>query len=299
MKKVLVTGGTGFIGVPVVNELVKRGYEVHLVSPFDETTGQAHQIHQLSLMDYGKLSKFLQAHKFEGLVHLAWFTGAKCHSSDVNVDWTLASLHLLQGFVQNGGRKFLGAGSVSEYDFSHGYLQENKTPLTSPSIYGQCKASLFNIGGIYCQQNSVDFKWARIFNLYGPKEKTTRLMPSVMISMLKGEDVKVSDCVKVQDYLHVYDTARGIVDLFDSQVQGAVNISSGLPVRLRTIVERIAELTAFKGKILWGSIPISFEDPFVAGSNERLVREVGWTQQIDLNAGLQMTIDWWKDNLNV
>lgn len=113
--------------------------------------------------------------------------------------------------------------------------------------------------------------------------------------MLKGEDVKVSDCRKFQDYLHVSDTARGVADLFESNFSGAVNICSASPVCLRKIVETIAELTAFKGKILWGAIPSSFEDPLVAGTNQRL-REIGWQQQLSLEQGLQQTINWWREH---
>ena len=119
-------------------------------------------------------------------------------------------------------------------------------------------------------------------------------MPSVINSCLKGEDVKVSDCLKFQDYLHVEDTARGIVDVFEADIQGAVNICSGKPVQLRTIVEKIAQLTNFKENILWGAIPAAFGDDLVAGNNEKL-KSTGWTQKYSLDEGLKMTIEWWKD----
>lgn len=299
MKKVLVTGGTGFIGQPVVNELVKRGYEVHvLTSWLKQGKSSAAIFHQLNLLNFAQVRAFLQDNKFDGIVHLAWLsaTGAHAHAANENVSWTIASLNLLQGYVELGGRKFLGAGTMSEYDFSHGYLREGATPLTSKFLYGQCKASIYNIGQAYSSQNGVDFKWARIFNLYGPHEKEARLIPAVITASLKGEDIRVSDCIKFQDYLHVFDAATGVVDLFESNVQGAVNICSGAPVRLRTIVEKIVELTAFKGKVLWGAIPSYFEDLVITGCNMRLIKEVGWKQQIELNNGLQMAIDWWKES---
>ena len=118
-------------------------------------------------------------------------------------------------------------------------------------------------------------------------------MPSVINSCLKGEDVKVSDCLKFQDYLHVEDTARGIVDVFESNLEGAVNICSGQPVQLRTIVNKIAELTNFNGKILWGAIPAAFGDDLVVGNNEKL-KSIGWTPKYSLEEGLKMTIEWWR-----
>lgn len=297
MKKVLLTGATGFIGRNALFELIERGYTVYAPSTsmsLPEIKGLI-QI-ELNLFDNNAVEKFLEENKFENLIHLAWYTGPKCHSSDLNLDWTTVSLNLLKAFQKNGGKKILFAGSMSEYDFSYGYLKEGLTPLTNPSLYGRCKSSLFEIASTFAKQTDMDFKWARIFNLYGPFEKKSRLMPSVICSILNNEDVKVSDCKKTQDYLHVYDTARGIVELFESNVQGAVNISSGTPANLRLIVEKIVELMDFKGKVLYGAIPTNFDDPFVVGCNERLTNEVGWEQKFDLEEGLKETIDWWRNN---
>ena len=120
-------------------------------------------------------------------------------------------------------------------------------------------------------------------------------MPSVINSCLKGEAVRVSDCLKYQDYLHVEDTAGGIVDVFESDLQGAVNICSGKPVQLRYIVNKIAELTNFEGEILWGAIPAAFGDDLVVGNNDKL-KSIGWKPKYTLEEGLQSTIEWWKEH---
>lgn len=170
---------------------------------------------------------------------------------------------------------------------------EDETPTDPKTMYGNSKNAVYNIAKVFCSQNSVAFKWPRIFNLYGPNEKPQRLVPSVINSCLKGEDVKVSDCLKYQDYLHVEDTARAIVSVLESDLEGAVNICSGNPVQLRRIVSLIAELTDFKGKILWGAIPAAFEDNLVVGNNEKL-KSIGWTPKYSLEEGLLATINWWK-----
>lgn len=295
-EKVLVTGGTGFIGRNVVDELIKRGYEVHsLVYPPFAPEKDGLVQYEMNLLDKEVLEEFFKNHSFENLIHLAWYVGPKCHVHDLNLDWTIATLNLLKFFKESGGKKFLGAGTISEYEYKYGYLVEDQTPTDPQTLYGNSKNAIFNIAKVYCKQNNIDFKWPRIFNLYGPAEKPQRLMPSVINSCLKGEDVKVSDCLKFQDYLHVEDTARGIVDVFESDIHGAVNICSGKPVQLRTIVEKIAELTDFKGNILWGAIPAAFGDDLVAGSNEKL-KSIGWKPKYDLETGLIQTINWWREN---
>ena len=200
---------------------------------------------------------------------------------------------------ENGGKKILFAGSISEYDFEYGYFKEDLTPLDNKSLYGQSKAALFNVARTYCGQNEIDFKWARIFNLYGRFERPERLMPYVITSMLKGEDVKVSPCTKYQDYLYLKDVSKAIVKFFESDVQGAVNICSGEPVQLKTIVEKIKELTNFSGKILYGVIPAGFEDPVVVGDCLKLKNEVKWTPEYSLDDGLTECVEWWRGQINV
>lgn len=297
MKKIFVTGGSGFIGNYVLKELLVRDYDIHIATHTSRpSVPQEITQHRLDLMSKEQVISFFNEHQFDTLCHLAWYTGSKCHSSNSNIDWSIASLTLLKAFAESGGRHFLGAGSVSEYDFAYGYLREDETPLASPSLYGQCKASLYNMGKRYCLQNDITFQWARIFNLYGPNEKPTRLMPSVINAILRDEAVRVSDCLKYQDYLHVMDTARAIVAVLESPVQGAVNICSGAPTQLRVIVKTIAQLLHYTKPIQWGAIPSAFGDSLVVGNNERLVQEVGWEQKIPLEEGLQMTINWWREH---
>lgn len=298
MKKILITGASGFIGRQVTKEMIKRGYVVYAPSITPTLPPQKDLIQdELDFFDTDALSAYLRKHQFENLIHLAWYVGPKCHMSAGNIDWLCLSLKLLKLFAENGGKTFLGAGSVSEYDFSYGLLQENRTPLANASLYGQAKAALYNTGKIFCKQNGIAFKWARIFNLYGPHERLARLMPSVICSMLKNEAVKVSPCSKFLDYLHVEDTASAIAQFFASDVTDAVNICSGKPIQLRYMVEEMARLTNFKGKILWGALEENFADPVIVGSNTRLTQEVGWTPAYSLQSGLIQTINWWKEHL--
>lgn len=297
-KKVLITGGTGFIGKNVVAELIKRGYEVHsLVFPPFAPEQKGLVQYEMNLMDSNAVDKFLSEHHFENLIHLAWYVGKGCHIADQNIDWTISTLNLLTSFQKYGGKTFVGAGTISEYEYKFGYLLEDETPTSPETLYGESKNSVYKIAKTFCKQHDMKFKWPRIFNLYGPNEKPQRLMPSVINSCLKGEDVKVSDCLKFQDYLHVEDTARGIVEVFESSLQGAVNICSGKPVQLRYIVNKIAELTNFKGNILWGAIPAAFGDEVVVGNNDKL-KSIGWSPKYTLDEGLQHTINWWKENNN-
>lgn len=297
MKKVLLTGSTGFIGSQVTAELLRRGYEVHALvyPPFAPEQPDLIQ-HEMNLLDNKAVDEFLSQHNFESLIHLAWYVGPKCQTSALNLDWLTASINLIKSFQKNGGKKVVATGSMSEYDFSYGWCKENDTPLKSLSLYGQSKAALYEVITKFAAYNDMSFTWLRLFNLYGPNEKSARLMPYVINTMLKNEDVKVSPCTQIQNYLHVKDAAKAIVKCFESDITGAINICSDQAIRLRDIVEKIAEYIDFKGQILWGAIPASFEQQFVSGDNTRLIKEVGWEQEISLAEGLKDTINWWRNN---
>lgn len=294
MKEVLVTGHTGFMGTAVTEELLARGWHVTGLSR-ERRLPEREGLRQvtLDLLDREAVSAFFRRQAFDAVIHLAWYIGPKCHGHDVNMAWLEASLHLLFCFQQAGGRVFQGCGTVSEYDFSWGYLSEDRTPLVNGSLHGACKAALYGTARAFCAGHGMTFKWPRPFNLYGPNERPSRLMPGVILSALRGEDIRVSECRQMLDYLYVGDTARGIVDIFESDATDAVNVCSGKPVQLRAVVERIAALTDFRGNIRWGAIPAAVEYPLIAGSNRKLAA-LGWEPKVSLEEGLKKTVEWWK-----
>ena len=296
-QKILLTGASGFIGSQVLAELLRRGHEVHALVHSGELPEQRGlTVHRLDLLDAAAVESFMAEQQFTHLLHLAWYVGTKCQMNDLNINWLVASLKLLLSFVHHGGEHFLGTGTCSEYEYKYGFMREDSTPTNSDTLYGNAKNSLYRTARIFCTQHNVHFQWTRIFNCYGPEENSKRLISSVILSCLRGEEVRVSHCMNFLDYLHVGDTARGIADVFESELTGAVNICSGKPVQLRSIVKHIVELTGFRGKIQWGAVPAAFDNEIVVGDNHKL-RSIGWQPQYGLINGLQDTINYWKEHV--
>lgn len=191
------------------------------------------------------------------------------------------------------------AGSCAEYDWRYGYCSEQVTPLTPSTLYGSCKHSLqIMLNAFAGQSPELSTAWGRVFFLYGPHEHPTRLVASVIGSLLKNEPARCSHGNQIRDFLHVRDVADAFTALLDADIGGPVNIGSGQPIAVKEIVHKIASRIGRPGLARLGALPAApNESPLVVADTRRLSEEVGWTPRYDLNGGLQQTISWWRDQI--
>jgi nucleoside-diphosphate-sugar epimerase len=296
MKRVLVTGASGFIGHHCIEPLLARGYEVVAVSSRPQPKDpRGVEWLRADLLEAGA-AKTLAAAKATHLLHLAWVVvPGKLISSPENFDWVRASMELVREFAERGGKRLAVCGSGYEYDCTYGHCSEETTPTAPSTVYGACKLALNLMVRAYAAPAGVSAAWGRAFFLYGPREHPQRLVSSVILSLLKGEPARCSHGRQVRDYMHVQDVADALVALLDSEVTGSVNVSSGRETTVGEIVSTIGRLLGRPELIQLGAIPTRADDlALVVGENRRLVSEVGWTQRYDLEPGLRHTIEWWR-----
>lgn len=300
MKKVLITGATGFIGRHCLPSLLEVGYEVHAVSSKTSRSKLPNVYwHQADLLDTERVSRLIAEVRPTQLLHFAWFTApGEYWNSLENLRWVRASLDLLQAFASYGGRRVVMAGTCAEYDWQYGYYSEQVTPLVPATLYGACKHSLQIMLEASARQIGLSAAWGRIFFLYGPHEHPDRLVSSVICSLLKGEPARCSHGNQIRDVLYVEDVAEAFVALLESSVLGAVNVASGYPVALRDIIYKIAEKLDRKDLIQLGVLPVSVDEPHLLVADvSRLTNEVGWLPKYNLDKGLEQAIAWWRSCL--
>ena len=232
-QKILLTGASGFIGSHVLEELLQSGYNEHVVVHCGKVSGHPSvTLHLLDLFDNAAAEKLVSEQRFTHLLHLAWYMGAGAHAHNLNMTWSASSLRLLESFARHGGTHFLGAGTCAEYEYKYGLMREDETPTNPSSLYGCCKNAFYRSARLFCVLNDIHFQWIRPFNCYGPgDEGSYRVIPSVIADCLRGNNVRVSECKNYKDFIYVKDAVRGIVDVVESPLSGAVNICSGLPVQ--------------------------------------------------------------------
>jgi nucleoside-diphosphate-sugar epimerase len=209
-----------------------------------------------------------------------------------------SSLELLEEFADQGGQRAVFTGSCAEYDWQDGLCSEATTVLRPTTTYGLCKhvlGELFN-HRVGREGSALSGAWARLFYLFGPREAPRRLLPSVVNSLLRGEQAHCSHAQQRRDYLFVADAADALVTLLESRVQGPINIASGEAPRVSEIIQRTAGKLAGQDLVRLGSLPTPDNDPpLIVADVERQSSELGWRPRWNLDNALDQTIAWWRD----
>ena len=299
MRRVLLTGASGFLGRHCLSALLLRGYEVHAVASPNHAppAGPSEALwHRADLLDRVETSALLVEIRPTHLLHCAWYAApGKYWTATENFRWVGAGQHLLKAFAGQGGQRVVGVGSCAEYDWSDGQCSELTTPLNPATTYGECKHAFQILLTAFSKQAKLSAAWGRLFLLYGPREPATRLVASVIQSVLQGQPALSTHGRQIRDFLYVQDAADALVALLDSNVEGAVNIASGKPVSVAEVIREIADQLERPNLVQLGALPAAEnEPPLVLADVARLRDEVGWSPRYDLASGLAETINWWR-----
>lgn len=301
MRKIILTGASGFIGRHCIKPLLECDYEVHALYSGTAPVLQAEGLywHKVDLLDEHATSDLLSKINATHMLHLAWYAEpGKFWESMLNKEWTQASLRLVEQFKNHGGERFVAAGTCAEYDWSDGVLNETKTAIKPGTLYGMCKAELFEKTREFCKQSKLSFAWGRIFWLYGPHEDKRRLVPYVINSLLSSEPANCSEGSQKRDFMHVQDVANAFVAVLNSNQEGAVNIGSGNAIAVKDIVKIIGEQTGKSEFIKLGAVQSGKDEaPSVVADTSLLCKDIGFRPLFSIDSGLLQTVNWWQSEL--
>jgi len=302
MKKVLVTGATGFIGRNCLPLLIKNGYEVHAISfRNDQVQNKNVFWYNADLLSKKESEDIISRVRPTHLLHLAWYTEHKKYWAALeNNIWVDVSFSLVEAFRENGGKRALIAGTCAEYDWNYGVCSEDSTPLAPASLYGTCRDKLRQKIEKYSKESSLSFAWARIFFVYGPGEHPSRLVSSVIASLLQGKKIACSEGSQKRDFLFVEDVAAAFFSILESNFCGAVNIGSGAAVAVKDVINTISRKIGRDDLIEFSKLPLPQNEPaLLIADTRKLEEEIGWHAKYDLNSGMDKTIEWWREHLKV
>ena len=261
--RILLTGATGFIGAHVARALIARGAQVHgLTLPGAPRVRLAEIASQLELIE-GDLSDAAWTRKTVGsiapdtVIHLAWFAEPRTYLRAVpeNLASLRGGMNLLEALADGGTcRRVVLAGTG---------LENLATP--QPTIYAAAKAAQHDLAMGF-GEGSMSAACAHIHYLYGPGEDERRVIPTVIRSLLRREQIDVTSGSQSRDYL---------------------------PVTLRDVFEEIARATGAADSLRIGALPDSESTGWPATGDPTALFATGWQPRFDLAQGIQETIAWW------
>lgn len=298
LMRVLLTGAGGFIGSHVARLLIARGEDVTAVlRPDGRRDRIADVVTDLSIVEADlnstDLRKLVVGAKPDLCIHLAWYVEPTRYLTAVQENLTSLATGARLLAALDGARcpRAVIAGTCLE----PGTLIAGQT-RGPETIYAAAKNALHQVG---MRLGHTDVACAHIFHLYGPGENRRRVVPSVIRSCLQGRAIDVTSGIQRRDFMHVEDVASGIISLANSDVQGSVDICSGVSTSLRQVFEAIGEETGRPELIGIGNRPHAPGEPReIAGDGSALLR-TGWQPGRTLRGGIADAVAWWRAHLDL
>ncbi|WFU05942.1 NAD(P)-dependent oxidoreductase (plasmid) [Rhizobium sp. CB3171] len=295
MKRVLVTGASGFFGRHCLNELLHRGYEVHACARhvLDQPGAKWHVV---DLIQPGAGAELVRRIRPTHLLHLAWDVSSGFWSAPDNISWVAATLSLMRAFHLSGGERFVAAGTCAEYDWTNlpDYVGEDarREPAT---FYGTAKENARRLIEGYSRETGFSFAWGVLFLSFGSHERAERLVPSIIRNLLAGRVAETTAGTQLRDFLDSREVAAAFSALVDCSVNGSVNIASGEARALRDVIQLLGRLMGRSDMLRLGALKGRPNEPQrLVADITRLRQEVGFVPRISLDQGLQDAISWWR-----
>ena len=241
--KVLVTGASGFVGQHVVSSLLKRGHSVTAVSRNQTKALGFSWFEHVSFVEYDihlpAVDLFKKFGYPEAIIHLAW-SGLPNYEDLFHFEKNLpADYSFLKALVEGGARHLLIAGTCLEYGMQSGALTETM-PTMPNNPYALAKDTLRKFLEKLQHKYPFILQWCRLFYMYGKGQNSKSLLAQLDNAISKGKSsFNMSGGEQLRDYLPVETVASRLVVLLEhSRLNGAINICSGNPISVRSLVEQ-------------------------------------------------------------
>lgn len=293
MKRVLVTGASGFLGRYSLPFLIHKGYEVHAISRLPQIA-LADRIHwhQVDLVHLDAVTELFNAVQPSHCLHLAWQPFSEVTSADDHNKWISIGLHLLHSFAQSGGKRMVAAGCAEEYGYQGLPCSESFTQTTPSSPLGVAKQKLQVHYDNLSTRLGVSTSWARMFQLFGPFEHPARFVPQALFHLFEEQHPDGLATEDERDFLYVKEAAMILVELLESNLTGPINIASGTELSKWSFVQSLAQLID-KEECL--SAPETLDEHMhLTAEINRLTYELKWEPKYTLEEALKETITFWQ-----
>jgi UDP-glucuronate decarboxylase len=307
MKKILITGGAGFLGSHLTERLLKEGHDVLVVDNYFTGTKEnlAH------LLPHPRLELMRHDVTFPLYVETNQIYNLACPASPVHyqhdpVQTIKTSVHgaiNMLGLAKRTKARILQASTSEVYGDPEVHPQPENywgrvNPIGIRSCYDEGKRCAETLFFDYKRQHKLDIKVLRIFNTYGPRMNSNdgRVVSNFIVQALKGQDITIyGDGQQTRSFCYVDDLIDAMVKMMNSEKNftGPVNIGNPSEITMLGLAQTILKLSDSKSKVIYKSLPS--DDPKQRQPNIDLAKtNLGWQPKVNLEDGLKQTIAYFK-----
>lgn len=307
MKRILVTGGAGFIGSHLCEELIKRGNDVICLDNF--FTGSKDSIRHLLGNNHFELVRhditkeyFIEADEIYNLACPASPPHYQYNPIKTAKTSVLGIINML-GLAKRCKARILQASTSEVYGDPNVHPQKetywgNVNPIGIRSCYDEGKRMAETLMFDYHRQNNVDIRVIRIFNTYGPNmnKNDGRVVSNFIVQALQNKDITIyGDGSQTRSFCYVSDLINGMIKMMENEIGfiGPVNLGNPVETSILDFAKFIIELTGSKSKIVF--LPLPSDDPTQRKPDISLAKEkLNWEPSVDVKDGLLKTIEYFK-----
>ncbi len=307
MKRILVTGGAGFIGSHLCEELIKRGNDVICLDNF--FTGSKDSIRHLLGNNHFELVRHDITKEY--FIEVDEIYNLACPASPPHYQYNpiktaktsvLGIINML-GLAKRCKARILQASTSEVYGDPNVHPQKetywgNVNPIGIRSCYDEGKRMAETLMFDYHRQNNVDIRVIRIFNTYGPNmnKNDGRVVSNFIVQALQNKDITIyGDGSQTRSFCYVSDLINGVIKMMENEIGfiGPVNLGNPVETSILDFAKFIIELTGSKSKIVF--LPLPSDDPTQRKPDISLAKEkLNWEPSVDVKDGLLKTIEYFK-----
>ena len=297
-KRILITGGTGFIGFHLCKKFLSLGWSVtSLSSKRPKPQKKLKNVKYLKI-DITNKNKLLKIKKnFDYIINLAGYVDHTNKKKTLESHY-IGCKNLASIFSNRNIKKFIQIGSSIEYGKLKSPQIENKNnPQSTYSVYGKAKLLSTKYLLDLNKKNNFPSSIIRLYLVYGPNQDINRVVPITIKNALDNKKFDCSNGSQFRDFTYIDDVVDAILKLLKSKKTNGqiINIGSGKPVRVRTLIKKIC-LIVGAGKPVFGKVKMRKDETMALYPNIYKAKKIlEWKPKISLNVGLRRTIKYYKN----
>ena len=298
MKRVLVTGASGFVGANLVRRLLRDGHETHLLLRPSHQSWRLKEIaadvrvHDADLENRESVRRVVASSRPDWVFNLAAYGAYPNQTGLPRMLSTnlIGCAALADACAETGVEAFLHTGSSSEYGFKDHAPSEDEL-LEPNSHYAITKAAATHYCQCVARARNLNAVTVRLYSIYGPFEEPTRLIPTLIRHGLQGTLPPLASPRIARDFVYVDDAVDAMLQVASSSRPSIYNICTGVQSTLADVVAIVRRLMNISAEPVWSSMQDrSWDTDCWVGSPQKIEREIGWRAQTTLEEGLKRTI---------